>query len=235
MEYKAALLALVLVSGSLAGCTGDPDAGGNDEIDLVWVQEFLNNTTLTMPKTLHSMSGTLGGDGSIPGPDNATPNCIWYHGATEVWWDYCNVISMDVNQPEGFAVSIQYLLAYVNLIGQDTTTDSSENDSSENDYAEQQYGGSGNARQANSWVETDCYNGFSSDVWITVYGNMLTSQSHFLAGAGLECTHTFYFGAYAPAHEYIGGVKDANEFDELDWSDWTYSIIWEQHAVTVEN
>jgi hypothetical protein len=33
MDHKAALLALVLVSGSLAGCTGDPDAGGNDEID----------------------------------------------------------------------------------------------------------------------------------------------------------------------------------------------------------
>jgi hypothetical protein len=230
MEYKAALLALVLVSGSLAGCTGDPDAGGNDEIDLVLLQEFLNNTTLTMPKTLHSMSGTLDGDGFIPGPDNATPNCIWYYGATKVWWDYCNVISMDVNQPEGVAVSIQYLLAYVNLIGQDTT-----NDSSENDYAEQQYGGSGDARDAYAWVETDCYNGFSSNVWITYYGTMLLSQSHFLAGAGLECTHTFYFGAYAPAGEFIGDVKYANEFDELDWSDWTYSIIWEQHAVTVEN
>jgi len=235
MEYKAALLALVLVSGSLAGCTGDPDAGGNDEIDLVWVQEFLNNTTLTMPKTLHSMSGTLEGDGFIPGPDNATPNCIWYHGATVLWWDYCNVISMDVNQPEGFAVSIQYLLAYVNFIGVNFIGQDTTNDSSENDYAEQQYGGDRNARDAYAWVETDCYNGFSSNVWITVHGNMLTSQSHFLAGAGLECTHTFYIGAYVNEHEYFMDVGDANEFDELDWSDWTYSIIWEQHAVTVEN
>ena len=49
MEYKAALLALVLVSGSLAGCTGDPDAGGNDEIDaatLQNLQDFFNNSSV---------------------------------------------------------------------------------------------------------------------------------------------------------------------------------------------
>tara|TARA_B100000929_G_scaffold5758_1_gene4841 strand:- start:159 stop:1241 length:1083 start_codon:yes stop_codon:yes gene_type:complete len=48
MDHKAALLALVLVSGSLAGCTGgDPDAGGNDEIDaetLQNLQDFINST-----------------------------------------------------------------------------------------------------------------------------------------------------------------------------------------------
>ena len=33
MDYKATLMALVLVSSALAGCTGDPDGGGGDEID----------------------------------------------------------------------------------------------------------------------------------------------------------------------------------------------------------
>ena len=50
MDHKAALLALVLVSGSLAGCTGDPDAGGNDEIDaetLQNLQDFINGTMAT--------------------------------------------------------------------------------------------------------------------------------------------------------------------------------------------
>jgi len=50
MDHKAALLALVLVSGSLAGCTGDPDAGGNDEIDaatLQNLQDFINGTMET--------------------------------------------------------------------------------------------------------------------------------------------------------------------------------------------
>ena len=56
MEYKAALLALVLVSGSLAGCTSDPDGGGNAEFDSEALQDlidenlqdFLNNTTITV-------------------------------------------------------------------------------------------------------------------------------------------------------------------------------------------
>jgi peptidyl-prolyl cis-trans isomerase B (cyclophilin B) len=50
MNYKPALLALVLVSSTLAGCTGDPDAGGNDEIDaetLQNLQDFINGTMAT--------------------------------------------------------------------------------------------------------------------------------------------------------------------------------------------
>ena len=50
MGHKAVLLALVLVSSSLAGCTGDPDAGGNDEIDAETfqnLQDFFNNTMAT--------------------------------------------------------------------------------------------------------------------------------------------------------------------------------------------
>jgi len=50
MEYKAILMALVLVSSALAGCTGDPDAGGNDEIDaetLQNLQDFINGTMAT--------------------------------------------------------------------------------------------------------------------------------------------------------------------------------------------
>ena len=47
MKYKAALLTLVLVSGTLAGCTSDPDGGGNDEIDaetLQNLQDLINGT-----------------------------------------------------------------------------------------------------------------------------------------------------------------------------------------------
>ena len=56
MDHKAALLALVLVSASLAGCAGDPDEGGGDEFDSDALQDlfdehfqdFLNNTTITV-------------------------------------------------------------------------------------------------------------------------------------------------------------------------------------------
>jgi len=56
MDHKAALLALVLVSSSLAGCTGDPGEGGGDEFDSEALQDlidenlqdFLNNTSITV-------------------------------------------------------------------------------------------------------------------------------------------------------------------------------------------
>ncbi len=62
MDHKAALLALILVSGSLAGCTGDPDAGGGDEFDTEALQDlidenlqdFLNNTSITVINNYHN-------------------------------------------------------------------------------------------------------------------------------------------------------------------------------------
>ena len=61
MDHKAVLLALVLVSSSLAGCTGDPDAGGGDEIDSDALQDlidqnlqdFINNTSVTVYQEIH--------------------------------------------------------------------------------------------------------------------------------------------------------------------------------------
>jgi len=62
MDHKAALLALVLVSGSLAGCTGDPDGGGNDEFDAETLQgmiedglqDFMNNTTVEITNNYYT-------------------------------------------------------------------------------------------------------------------------------------------------------------------------------------
>ena len=56
MDYKATLMVLVLVSSTLAGCSGDPDGGGSDEIDSDALQDlfdehfqdFINNTTITV-------------------------------------------------------------------------------------------------------------------------------------------------------------------------------------------
>ena len=62
MDHKAALLALLLVSSALAGCTGDPDGGGTDELDSDALQDlfdehfqdFLNNTTITVNNHYHN-------------------------------------------------------------------------------------------------------------------------------------------------------------------------------------
>ena len=214
MSYKAALLALVLVSSALAGCTGDPDAGGNDEIDLVLVQEFLNNTSLTMPDTLHSMSGIAEGDGLVDVQNSSVNNCISYFGASDDWWDYCSVFSFEIPQPEGFAVSINYIVAYLYLIGTDSNGES----------GQEKFG---QEREVHGWIETDCTDGFSSDVWVDAYGTNTYSEGFYLAGAGLDCMHTFYLGAYAWEGLLIGGIKDAGEWEEISWSDWTYSVIWQ--------
>ena len=56
MQTKAALMVLVLLSGTIAGCTSDPDGGGNDGIDSdaldelfdQYFEDFVNNTTITV-------------------------------------------------------------------------------------------------------------------------------------------------------------------------------------------
>ena len=74
MSYKVALLALILVSSTLAGCTGDPDGGGNDEFDAETLQgmiesgleDFMNNTTVEITNNYYgsSQTGSATGNGS---------------------------------------------------------------------------------------------------------------------------------------------------------------------------
>jgi hypothetical protein len=63
MDHRATLMALVLVSSALAGCSGgDADGGGNDEIDSEALQnlfdehfqDFINNTTITVINNYHN-------------------------------------------------------------------------------------------------------------------------------------------------------------------------------------
>ena len=71
MGYKATLMALVLVSSMLAGCTSDPDGGGGDEIDSDALQDlfdehfqdFLNNTTITVINNYHNNTTYVVDDG----------------------------------------------------------------------------------------------------------------------------------------------------------------------------
>ena len=60
MKGKAILMALAMMTTALAGCTGDPDGGGNDEFDAATLQgmieaglqDFMNNTTVDIT-TVH--------------------------------------------------------------------------------------------------------------------------------------------------------------------------------------
>ena len=82
MDYKATLMVLVLVSGALAGCTGDPDGGGNDEIDSDALQDlfdehfqdFLNNTTITVNNHYYNNSTYVTDDGDYSSTTNVEYN-----------------------------------------------------------------------------------------------------------------------------------------------------------------
>ena len=78
MRTKAALLTLVLVSSMLAGCTGDPDGGGNDEFDAetlqgmieAGLQDFMNNTTVEITTNYYTnetstTTNNINGSGGI--------------------------------------------------------------------------------------------------------------------------------------------------------------------------
>ena len=82
MDHKAALLALLLVSSALAGCTGAPDAGGNDEIDSDALQDlfdehfqdFINNTTVTVNNHYHNNTTVVNNDYDTNNDYNNTTN-----------------------------------------------------------------------------------------------------------------------------------------------------------------
>ena len=82
MDYKATLMVLVLVSSTLAGCTGDPDGGGGDEIDSDALQDlfdehfqdFLNNTTITVINNYHNNTTYVVDDGDYSSTTNIEYN-----------------------------------------------------------------------------------------------------------------------------------------------------------------
>jgi len=98
MKSKAILMALAMMAGALAGCSGDPDGGGNDEFDAATLQgmieaglqDFMNNTTVDITtihytnetssttnyingsggssSTIHVLAGTSQGESSMTDP-----------------------------------------------------------------------------------------------------------------------------------------------------------------------
>jgi len=82
MDHKAALLALLLVSSSLAGCTGDPGEGGGDEFDSEALQDlidenlqdFMNNTSITVNNHFYNNTTVVNNDYNTNNDYNNTTN-----------------------------------------------------------------------------------------------------------------------------------------------------------------
>ena len=71
MRIIAPMMILIMMTSTLAGCTGgDPDGGGNDEIDMDILnqliddnlQDFINNTTITVENHYHNNTTILNND-----------------------------------------------------------------------------------------------------------------------------------------------------------------------------
>ena len=73
MRIIAPMMILIMMTSTLAGCTGgDPDGGGNDEIDMDILnqliddnlQDFINNTTITVENHYHNNTTIINNDNS---------------------------------------------------------------------------------------------------------------------------------------------------------------------------
>jgi hypothetical protein len=71
MRIIAPMMILIMMTSTLAGCTGgDPDGGGNDEIDMDILnqliddnlQDFINNTTITVENHYHNNTTIVNND-----------------------------------------------------------------------------------------------------------------------------------------------------------------------------
>ena len=80
MRIIVPMMILIMMTSTLAGCTGgDPDGGGNDEIDMDVLnsliddnlQDFINNTTITVENHYHNNT-TIVNDNNV----NSTNNLI---------------------------------------------------------------------------------------------------------------------------------------------------------------
>jgi hypothetical protein len=74
MRIIAPMMILIMMTSTLAGCTGgDPDSGGNDNIDMDVInsliddnlQDFINNTTITVENHYHNNTTIVNDDNSI--------------------------------------------------------------------------------------------------------------------------------------------------------------------------
>jgi len=82
MQTKAALMVLVLLSGTIAGCTGDPDGGGTDGIDSdalddlfdQYFEDFVNNTTITVNNHYYNNTTYVVDDG-----DYSSSSTVHHH------------------------------------------------------------------------------------------------------------------------------------------------------------
>ena len=109
MRIIAPMMILIMMTSTLAGCTGgDPDGGGNDEINISMIEEILENSSINLP-ILHSQSGF----------ENSTY-------LSEEMYMLRSFLNLSIDQSEDTAIRMEMIIADINL---HLEIDESENDS----------------------------------------------------------------------------------------------------------
>ena len=109
MRIIAPMMILIMMTSTQAGCTGgDPDGGGNDEINISMIEEILENSSINLP-ILHSQSGF----------ENSTY-------LSEEMYMLRSFLNLSIDQSEDTAIRMEMIIADINL---HLEIDESENDS----------------------------------------------------------------------------------------------------------
>ena len=108
MRIIAPMMILIMMTSTLAGCTGgDPDGGGNDEIDMDILnqliddnlQDFINNTTITVENHYHNNTTVMNDntDNSISNINGSSPLSTPTMQMFTVEWDRTEYIFQELN------------------------------------------------------------------------------------------------------------------------------------------
>ena len=217
MGSKSLLLTLIILISSMAGCTGDPDAGGNDEFSIEAIQGLIDNSTLDLISnmtedpvpTLYYMNGDFG----YWGEDYEYDQGVWTEVQNNHWtWvgTPANWIEVaNIHQKEHEMIELRHISfhGYLNNSIGDMTTNSI-------------FGiGSGSYESVIDWG-MNCSNGFqnelSSNEWNS-FANMPDSPGEIFPMAGEECDYTLSFKSnYEWSHIWWTVIYTVTEITEIE-------------------
>ena len=127
MRVIAPMMILIMVSSTLAGCTGgDPDGGGNDEIDIENIQLLLNST-LELIEGISNDSGEemyyMNGNFAYNGTNYQYDQGVWseVQGGSWTWVgtpaNWIDVVT--INQKENQMIELHYV-SFIGNLEEDT-------------------------------------------------------------------------------------------------------------------
>jgi peptidyl-prolyl cis-trans isomerase B (cyclophilin B) len=196
MRIIAPMMILIMMTSTLAGCTGgDPDAGNNDEIDIENIQLVLNSTLELIEnisndseEVMYYMNGNFAYNGENYDYDKGVwsevQNGQWTWVGTPANW--IDVVTINQNNNEMITIHyISFLGSLEETIGE---------------YSENTTVSAGSSWDSYHGWEMNCSNGLQTDISNSASLGMPTGGSGVLQGqifptAGQDCDYTLNFNS----------------------------------------